>query len=37
MSLDGSPSDIKDRSLHKTVTVHFGWIGLLEKFLDLVL
>lgn len=35
--MDSLPSDIKDRSLHKTVTVHLGWIGILEKFLDLAL
>lgn len=37
MGLDGSPSDIKDRSLHKTVTIHLGWVGTVEKFPDLAL
>ena len=37
MGLDTLPLDIKDRGFHKTVTVHLRWIGILEKFLDLVL
>lgn len=37
MGLDGPPSDTKDRSRPKTVTVHLGWVGIVENFLDLVL
>lgn len=32
-----SPSDVKDRGLHETVTIHLGQIGIMEKCPDLVL
>lgn len=35
--MDDFPSDIEVRGLHKTLTVHLGWIGISERFLDLVL